>query len=122
MPFEWYSTYGSEFIAARIATDHIIEHRNSLRYLDIRVHERSFMFGDNKSVVDSSSVSHAKLHKWHTALSFHSVREAIASGIIVFNHIPGKLNPAEFLVNIWDTSKCGQCCRLCSFGKVIQWI
>ena len=40
--------------------------------------EQSHMFGDNKSVVDSSTKIHAKLHKRHTALSFHRVREAIA--------------------------------------------
>ena len=35
------------------------------------------MFGDNKSVADSSMMPHVKLHKCHMALSFHRVREAM---------------------------------------------
>ena len=59
------------------------------------------MFGDNKSVVDSSMTPHAKLHKRHMALSFHRVREAIASKIIGFYHIPGDDNPADILSKHW---------------------
>ena len=55
------------------------------------------MFGDNKSVVDSSTVLHAKLHKCHNALSFHHVHEAIAGAIIGFYHIDGNKNPADIL-------------------------
>jgi hypothetical protein len=54
------------------------------RYLGVPVREKNYMFGDNKSVVESSMGLHAKLHKGHTMLSFHRVREAIASGIVGF--------------------------------------
>jgi hypothetical protein len=86
-PLDWYSkkqatvetaTYGSEFVAARICVEQIINLRCTLRYLGVPVRERNYMFGDNKSVFDSSIALHAKLHKRHTMLSFHSVREAIA--------------------------------------------
>jgi hypothetical protein len=43
----------------------------------------------------------AKLHKRHSKLSFHRVREAIASGIIGFYFIPGELNPADILSKHW---------------------
>ena len=59
------------------------------------------MFGNNKSVVDSSMELHAKLHKRHTMLSFHCVREAIVSGIGGFYFIPGELNPADILSKHW---------------------
>jgi hypothetical protein len=49
----------------------------------------SQMFGDNKTMVDSATKIHAKLHKRHTALLFHRVREAMAAGLIGFHHIPG---------------------------------
>jgi hypothetical protein len=55
------------------------------------------MFGNNESVVDSSMGLHAKLHKRHTMLSFHRVREAIASGRVGFYFIPGVINPADIL-------------------------
>ena len=60
------------------------------------------MFGDNKSVIDSSSHPHAKLHKRHTMLSFHRVREAIAYGYIQFSHIDGKYNAADILSKHWS--------------------
>ena len=114
MPSQWYSkkqgtvetaTYGSEFVAARIATEQIIELRMTLRYLGVPLNEKAYMFGDNKSVVDSSSRPHAKLHKRHTALSFHCVREAIASKMLCFHFIKGSINPADILSKHWSNHK-----------------
>ena len=73
------ATYGSEFVAARTCVEQVIDLRNMLHYLGIPVYETSYMFGDNESIVNSSSQVHAKLHKQHTALVFQRVREAIAS-------------------------------------------
>jgi len=109
-PLDWYAkkqstietaTYGSEFVAARTCVEQVIELRTTLRYLGVPLHERSYMFGDNKSVVDSSTIIHAKLHKRHTMLSFHRVREAVASGMLLFTHIAGELNPADILSKHW---------------------
>jgi len=104
-PIDWYSkrqatvetaTYGSEFVAARIATDQIIDLRTSLRYMGIPVND-SYMFGDNQSVITSSTIPHSKLNKRHNAVSYHRVREAIAAGILKFYHIDGSINPADML-------------------------
>ena len=112
-PFDWYSkkqatvetaTYGSEFNAARTCAEQLIDHRNTLRYLGVPL-KKSYMFGDNESVVGSSTVPSAKLHKRHTMLSFHRVREAIAAGITTFHHIPGPINPADILSKHWAYSK-----------------
>jgi len=113
-PFDWYSkkqgtvetvTYGSEFVAARIATEQVIDHRLTLCYLGVPICEKTYMFRDNKSVVDSSSKPQSKLHKRHTALSFHHVCEAIAAKIIAFYHLPGHLNPADILSKHWGYSQ-----------------
>lgn len=110
MPWDWYlkkqstvetATYGSEFAAAKTATDQIIELRQTLRYLGVPIRTKSYMFGDNKTVVDSSTTPNARLHKRHTMLAFHRVRQAIASKIIVFHHIPGSENPADILSKHW---------------------
>ena len=109
-PIDWFSkkqetvetaTYGSEFIAARTCVDQIIDLRNTLRYLGVPVRERSYMFGDNKAVVDSSVHPHSKLHKRHNALSFHRVREAIASKYVSLHHLPGEHNPSDILSKHW---------------------
>jgi hypothetical protein len=59
------------------------------------------MFGDNESVVGSGSKVDAKLHKRHTALSFHWVREAIVAGVLEFYQIAGMINPADILSKHW---------------------
>ena len=113
-PFDWFSkkqatvetaTYGSEFVAARTCTEQIIDIRLTLRYLGVPIRDKSYMFGDNESVVNSSTKIHAKLHKRHTMLSFHRVREAIASGILTFNFVPGDINPADILSKHWGYSQ-----------------
>ena len=56
------------------------------------------MFGD-KTVVNSGSLPHAKLHKRHTGFSYQCVHEAIASGMVKFYHIPG-----DILSKHWGSS------------------
>ena len=108
-PIDWYAkkqptvetaTYGSEFVAGRTCVDQIVDLRITLRYLGVPI-LKSYMFGDNKSMIDSSSIPDGKLHKRHHALSFHRVREAVASKIIELHHIPGQSNPADILTKHW---------------------
>jgi hypothetical protein len=44
-----------------VCTEQSIDLCNTLRYLGVLVREKSCMFGDNKSVVDSSMLLNAKL-------------------------------------------------------------
>jgi hypothetical protein len=107
---DWYSkkqatvetaTYGSEFVAARTAVEQILDLRIELCYLGVPIKGNTVMFGDNESVVNSSSIPHARLHKRHTALSFHRIREALAAGVIKFHHIRSATNPANILSKQW---------------------
>ena len=45
------ATFGSEFVAARIATNQIIDLSYTLMYLGVPVISKSYMLGDNKSVL-----------------------------------------------------------------------
>jgi hypothetical protein len=110
-PIDWYSkkqatvksaTYGSEFVAARTCVEQIIDLRHTLQYLGVPVIKMSQMFRDNKTVVDSATKIHTKLHKIHAALSFHCVRNAMAAGFIGSHHIPGARNPADVLTKHWS--------------------
>jgi hypothetical protein len=105
-PIDWYSkkqataeaaTFGSDFVAARICVEQAIDFRNTLRYLGVPIRDKSYMFGDNKSVFDNSMQLHAKFHKRHIMLSFHRVREAIAASIVTFHFLSGDDNPADIL-------------------------
>jgi hypothetical protein len=125
-PLDWYSkkqstvetaTYGSEFIAARTCVDQAVDLRNTLRYLGVPIRDKSYMFGDNESVTNSSMQVHAKLHKRHNILSFHRVREAVAAGIVGFYHIPGSTNPADILSKHWGYSQVWEQLRTVLFWK-----
>jgi hypothetical protein len=109
-PFDWYTkrqatvetaTFGSEFVAARTGVEQIMDIRTSLRYLGVPICGKTIMFGDNQSVVISSTIPHSELKKRHIALSYHRTREAIAAGIVAFYHISSVSNPADLLSKHW---------------------
>ena len=64
-PTDWYSkkqatvelaTYGSGFVAAKTATEQIMDLRYTLRYLGVPIKSKSYMFGNNRSVVTSDTL------------------------------------------------------------------
>ena len=96
------ATYGSEFVAARTAVDQIIDIRTTLRYLGVPIRDKSYMFGDNRSVVTSSTIPNSTISKRHHLASYHRVREAIAAKYISFHWKDGKSNPADILSKHWE--------------------
>ena len=96
------ATYGSEFVAARTAVDQIIDIRTTLRYLGVPTRDKSYMFGDNRSVVTSSTIPNSTISERHHLASYHRVREAIAAKYISFHWKDGKSNPADILRKHWE--------------------
>ena len=99
------ATYGSEFVAAKTATEHIMDLRNTLRYLRVPTFNKAYMFGDNKSVVMSSTIPQSILNKRNNMLSYHRVREAIAAKILEFHWCSSSLNRSDILSKHWDYMK-----------------
>ena len=92
------STYGSEFIAMRIATEMIIALRNDLRMLGIPLEGPAHLFWcDNQSVVINSTVPSSMLKKKHNSISYHKVRESIAAGTLRIAKEPTETNLADIL-------------------------
>ena len=111
IPVDWYSkkqatvetaTYGSEFIAAKTATEQIMDIRQTLRYLGAPIGAKSFLFGDNRSVVTSATLPHSTLTKSHNILAFHRVREAIAAKLMAFYWIQSAYILSNMLSKHWD--------------------
>ena len=111
---DWYSkrqttvenaTYGSEFVAGKTATEEIIDIRRTLRYLGVPIKSKPYMFGDNKSVVTSSTVPYSPLSKRHNTLSYHRVGEAISAKILVFHCCDSSQNKNDILSKHWEFSK-----------------
>ena len=110
-PVDWYSkkqatvetaTSGSEFVAAKTATEQIMDIRQTLRYLGAPIGAKYFLFGDNRSVVTSATLRHSVLSKRHNILAFRRVREAIAPKLIAFYWIQSAYNLSDMLSKHWD--------------------
>ena len=91
------ATYSSEFMAAQQAVEQIIDLRYTLHMLGVPIEGPSWLFGDNKAVVTSSTNPHSSLNKHWNAISYHKVREPVAGIIIRFEHILTDQNPADIL-------------------------
>ena len=96
------ATYGSEFVAARTAVDQIIDICTTLRYLGVPIRDKSYMFGDNRSIVTSSTILTSTISKRHHLASYHRVREAIAAKYISLHGKDGKSNPVDILSQHWE--------------------
>ena len=91
------STYEAEFSAMRTATEEVKSLRFMLRCLGIPVTGPSNLIGDNLSVIMNASLPQADLKKKHVALSYHIVRESVASSVCDPLWLDGKLNPSDIL-------------------------
>ena len=85
-PVNWYSkkkatvetaTCGSEFVAAKTATEQIMDIRQTLRYLGAPIGAKSLLFGDNRSVVTSATLPNSTLTKGHNILAFHELEKPL---------------------------------------------
>jgi hypothetical protein len=71
--------------------------RYTLRAFGVPLDGPAWLLGDNQSVITSSTIPHSQLGKRHNALSYHRVREAVASKILYFCKIAGSQNPSDVL-------------------------
>jgi hypothetical protein len=67
-------------MVARQGTERLQDLIYTLKSFEVPVKDVAWMFGDNQSVVTLSTIPHSTLGKRWNALSYHKVREAIASG------------------------------------------
>ena len=105
-PVKWYSkrqktvessTYGSEFVAGRIAKEMVMEFRYKMRMLGVPIEGPTLLLGDNLSMITSSTIPSSNLKKKHNAIAYHAVHEAVAAGVIVLAHVKSEENKAEIL-------------------------
>ena len=76
--------------------------RQTLRYLGAPIGAKSFLFGDNGSVVTSATLPHSALTKRHNIVAFHRVRESIAAKLMAFYWIQSAYNLSDMLSKHWD--------------------
>ena len=89
------SSYGSELVASRIATELAMEYRYAVRMMGLEVDGPVHMFGDNNSVIINTTLPSSMLKKKHQSIAYHAVRTAQASGVISFKYTPSAQNWAD---------------------------
>ena len=83
-------------------TEQIMDIRQTLRYLRTPISSKSYLFGDNRSVVASATLPLSTQTKHHIILAFHRVREAIAAKLLAFYWIQSAYNLSDMLSKHWD--------------------
>ena len=116
-PIIWYSkkqntveaaTFGSEFVALRIAKDMTVALRYKLRMFGVPIDGPANVFCDNRGVVKNASIPESTLLKKHNAINYHAVREAVAAHILRVGKEDGETNITDLLTKIvtgqrrWD--------------------
>ena len=108
-PISWYSkrqntvessTFGSEFIALRIAAEKCQGLRYKLRMFGVPIDGPTHVFCDNQSVTNNASIPTSLLSKKHNAISYHKVRECVASGWLRVGWIQSKNNLADLFTKV----------------------
>ncbi|KAL7566381.1 hypothetical protein ACA910_011122 [Epithemia clementina (nom. ined.)] len=130
-PIEWYSkrqatmetaTYGSEFVAAKTTVEQIMDLCHTLRYMGVPIKQKTYMFGDNQSLITSSTLPHSMLNKRHNILAYHRVHKAIAAVILDFYWIDSKANKSDILSKHWDIASVHNTIKLLfDFQGPIEW-
>jgi len=103
-PTVWYSrrrstvetsTFGSDFVAMRQATELIEGLRYKLRMFGIPIDGPTGVYGDSGAVISNSSIPTLTLTKTHNAICYHRVREAVAAGTTAIGKVHTDHNLAD---------------------------
>jgi hypothetical protein len=93
------STFGSEFVAMKQATEFVRGLRYRLRMMGIPVTNPAFVYGDNQSVLYNVTLPSSTLKKKSNSIAYHFVREGCAMKEWICGHVRTHLNPSDILTN-----------------------
>ena len=105
-PVVWYSkrqntvessTFGSVYIALKIAVELIESLIYKQRMFGVPIDGAARVLCDNESVVNSSSNPEPSLKRKHCSVAYHKVREAVAAGKCLVYYEKSESNLADLL-------------------------
>jgi hypothetical protein len=108
-PILWYSkkqngiepsTFGSEFMSLKTATDLVKGLRYKCRMMGIPLDGPTHMRVDNMSVVQNTTIPTSMLKKKSNSIAYHYVRENVAAGVISIAYEPSATNLADMLTKV----------------------
>ena len=113
-PITWYSkrqntvetsTFSSEMVALRIATEMIEGLRYKLRMLGVPLEGPARVYCDNESVVKNTTYPESSLKKKHCAVAYHKIRESVAAQKILIFHESTGTNLADLFTKTMNFEK-----------------
>jgi hypothetical protein len=118
-PIQWFakrqntiesSTFGSEFVALKIATEANDALRYKLRMFGVEIDGPTNAFCDNQSVVTNVMNPESTLSKKHNAIAYHKVRECVAMKALRVQHEMGRWNCSDVLTKFLPAESHYRCC------------
>jgi hypothetical protein len=113
-PIIWYSkkqntietsTFSSELVALRIASEMVTSLRYKLRMFGVELDGPANIFCDNESAYKSVSNADSRLKKKHNSICYHKVRECVAAGILTVMKEDTNTNLADILTKSLSSEK-----------------
>jgi hypothetical protein len=105
------STYAAEFQSCRTGCEIAAGLRLTLRSMGVAVPGASVVFSDNLGVVQSSAIHSSAIKKKHVSISYHVVREFIASGVVEVVKIHTSDNVADIATKALGATTHHRMCR-----------
>ena len=107
------ATFGSEFVAMRIARDLIMGLRLKLMSFGVKLDGPADVHCDNLGVCKNTMTPESTLSKKHNAINYHAVREAVARGLMRVCKEDTKTNIADALTKLMSYAQKDQ--LLCDY-------
>jgi hypothetical protein len=104
------STFGSEFVAIKIAAEMNDALHYKLRMFGIKIMGPTSGFCDNQSVVRNASTPESTLGKKHNAIAYHKVRECVAQKALRIYFEKGEDNCSDVLTKFLPKEAHYWCC------------
>lgn len=105
------SSFGSEFVAMKIAVELLEGLRYKLRMFGIPLEGPANIFCDNEACVKNTTVPTSMLAKKHNSIAYHRVREAVAAGTVRIAKEPTATNLADMLTKSLPGPRLKTLCR-----------
>jgi hypothetical protein len=71
-----------------------------LRMMGVTLSGRTFVYGDNMSIVHNNQHPESMLRKKSNSLCYHMVRESAVMGESIIGHVPSVDNPADICTKV----------------------
>jgi hypothetical protein len=89
----------------------IVALKYKLRMFGVPIKGPAYVMRDNNGVVKNTSIPQSMLAKKHNAINYHSVREAVAAGILRVGKEDGFTNVADLFTKVLPADRRRALCQ-----------